>query len=401
MLYKLAIRNLFRQKRRTILTLTMMIVGFVIMSFSLAISEGGYDRVISSFTNEKTGHIQIHVENFLETPTLFKTLNDVDELIKKISSNKKVIALTPRIISGGLASISDSTMGVEINGVDFNSERKVSTLDKRLRVGKWFSKPGAYEVIIGKKVAEILEAKIGSKMAIISQAGDGSTANDNFWVVGILKENPYDDFLIYTELKTAREFFYLPNKAHKLVLLLNHYSESEKISNELRPLFKKNISISPWFIVEDEFFRGMTADKKGNKIFYFIVAIMVAIGILNTILMSFLERKREFAILLAIGTRPSFIFSQIMTEGLLLASIATLISLPISFFLNYYYSIEGIPLGTKIEFGGIVWDKLMTTLDPIAFITPSLILIISTIIVALYPAIMAAMVTPTEGMRAN
>ena len=401
MLYKLAIRNLFRQKRRTFLTLAMMIVGFVIMSFSLAISEGGYDRVIASFTNEKTGHIQIHREKFLETPNLFKNLKNVDDLINKIASNKEVVAITPRIISGGLASILDSTIGVEINGVDFNLERKVSTLEKRIRLGKWFSKPGAYEIIIGKKVAEILEAKIGSKVAVIAQAGDGSTANDNFFVVGILKENPYDDFLIYTELKTAQEFFYLPNKAHKLVILLNHYSKSEEVSNELRKLFQKDIAISPWYIVEDEFFRGMTADKKGNKIFYFIVGLMVAIGILNTILMSFLERKREFGILMAIGTRPSFIFSLIMAEGLLLALIASLISLPLSFLINYYFSINGIPLGAKLEFGGIVWDELVTTLDPIAFTIPSLILIISTLFVALYPAIMAAKVTPTEGMRAN
>jgi putative ABC transport system permease protein len=401
LLFKLAFRNLFRQKRRTFLTLSMMVVGFVIMSFSLALSEGGYDRVISSFTREKTGHIQIFVENFLETPTLFKTLNNVDDFIEKISANKNIIGMTPRIISGGLASISDSTMGAEINGVDFELERKVSTLEKRIRLGQWFTRPGAFEVIIGKKVAEILDAKIGSKMALISQAGDGSTANDNFLVVGILKENPYDDFLVYTELKTAREFFYLPNKAHKLILLLNHYGQSEKVSGELRKEIKGNISVSPWFVVEDEFFRGMSADKKGNYIFYFIVGIMVAIGILNTILMSFLERKREFGILLAIGTRPTFIFSQIMTEGLLLSLFASLIGLPLSLWINYHYSKEGIPLGTKLEFGGIVWDRIVTSLDPLAFTAPTLVLILSTLFVALYPAIMAAKVLPTEGMRAN
>jgi ABC-type lipoprotein release transport system permease subunit len=186
-----------------------------------------------------------------------------------------------------------------------------------------------------------------------------------------------------------------------MVILLSHYSKSEEVSNELRKLFQKNIAISPWYIVEDEFFRGMTADKKGNKIFYFIVGLMVAIGILNTILMSFLERKREFGILMAIGTRPSFIFSLIMVEGFLLALIASLIGLPLSFLINYYFSINGIPLGAKLEFGGIVWDELVTTLAPIAFTVPALILISSTLFVALYPAIMAAKVTPTEGMRAN
>lgn len=401
MLFKLALRSLFRQKRRTILTLSMMVVGFVIMSFSIAISEGGYDRVISSFTREKTGHIQIYRENFLETPNLFKTLNNLDDLLGKFSSNSNIVAITPRIITGGLANVSNSTVGAEINGVGFDSERKVSTLEKRIKTGKWFSAPGKYEILIGKKIAEILDAQIGVKVALISQAADGSIANDNFIVVGILKENSYDDFLIYTELQTAQDFLSLPNKAHKLVILLNNYHESEMVSVNLKNQLNENLSVAPWFIVEEDFFKGMTADKNGNYIFYVIVGLMVAIGILNTILMSFLERKREFGILKAIGTRPSFIFTQIMTEGLLLSTIACLVSLPISYSINYYFSINGISLGTKLEFGGIVWDKIVSNLAPQAFITPTLILMISTFIVALYPAIMASKVLPTEGMRAN
>ena len=379
----------------------MMVIGFVIMSFSLAISEGGYDRVISSFTMEKTGHIQIYKDNFLETPNLYKTLNNLDELKKKISSFKNSIGITPRIISGGLANVADSTMGVEINGIDFNSERNVTTIEKRIKIGHWFSAPGKYEVILGKKVTEILEAKLGSKLALISSAGDGSIANNNFEVVGILKENPYDDFLIYIELKTAQEFFFLPNKAHKLILLLSNYLLSEEVSQELKNFLKMDLTISPWFVVEEDFFKGMTADKKGNRIFYGIVGLMVAIGILNTILMSFLERKREFGILVAIGTRPSYIFSQIMTEGMLLSLMACLIAFPISFAVNYYFSIHGIPLGTKIEFGGIIWDTIVSSINFKSFVVPTLILFISTFLVALYPAIMASRVLPTEGMRAN
>ncbi len=401
LLLKLAFRNLFRQKRRTILTLSMMIIGFIIMSFTIAVSEGGYDRVISSFTKEKTGHIQIYREDFLETQNLYKTLDKMDLLMEKLSKNKNILNVTPRIISGGLANLGDSTTGVEIDGVDFNLEDKGTTLKKRIKSGGWFSAAGIYEVILGKKVAEILNAKINQKIALISQGADGSTANDFFKVVGILKENPYEDFLIYTEFKTAQEFFALPNKTHKLILFLNHYNESAKVAEEIRTEFEKSISISPWFVVEEDFYKGMTADKKGNKIFYFIVGIMVAIGILITVLMSFLERKKELAILKAIGTRPGFIFSQIMLEGILLSVFATIISVPLSFSINYYFSLHGIPLGTKIEFGGIVWEEIITNLDPLAFIAPSLILLISTFFVTLYPAILAARIIPVEGMREN
>jgi putative ABC transport system permease protein len=379
----------------------MMVIGFVVMSFSIAITEGGYDRVISSFTREKTGHIQIYRENFLETPNLFKNIKDLDKIINDLSTNKNILGITPRIISGGLANFSDSTLGIEINGVDFERERKVTTLEKRIISGGWFSAPGKNELILGKKVADILNASLGSKVALISQAGDGSTANDNFEVVGILKENPYDDFLVYMEFKTAQEYFILPNKAHKLILMLENYHQSEKVSEELKKNFNSGLTISPWFIVEEDFFKGMTADKAGNKIFYSIVGLMVAIGILNTILMSFLERKREFGILKAIGTRPTFIFSQIMTEGIFLSIIASLIAIPLAYSINYYFSIHGIPLGLKLEFGGIVWDTIISTITWKSFVGPILILFISTFFVSLYPAILAAKVLPIESIRAN
>lgn len=401
MLLKLAFRNLFRQKRRTYLTISIMVIGYIILSFSIAITEGGYDRVIASFTKEKTGHIQIYRENFLENPNLFKNLKNINDLTSEISKNKRVLGITPRIISGGLATLADSTLGVEIDGVDFDGERSITTLEKRIIKGGWFSAPGKYEVILGKKAADILNAQIGSKIALITQAADGSIANDLFETVGILKENPYDDFLIYMDLKSAQDFFVLQNRAHKLILMLEDYHQSTSVSEELKTLVHKEISISPWYVVEDDFYRGMNADKKGNRIFYIIIGLMVASGILNTILMSFLERKREFGILLAIGTRPNFIFSQIMMEGMILSLIACLISLPLSFSINHYFSYHGIPLGTKLEFGGIIWETIQATLTPKSFIWPSLILIVGTFIVALYPATLAARLLPSENMRAH
>ena len=400
MLFKISFRNLFRQKRRTFLTVFMMILGFTLMSFSVALSEGGYGIIIQSFTNAKTGHIQIYKENFIDVPNLYKTINNIENLIEKVKKKKAVVGVAPRILSGGLLSFKETSVGAAITAVDFNKEKEVSTLEKRIDRGRWFKSSGSYEVLVGKNIASILEVELGSKIAIISQGADGSISNDYFTVSAILKKNAFDDFQIYMDFKSAGEFLVLEGRAHKLVILLDDYEKSKMVAKTLQNDVPDKVTVAPWFEVEKEFYKGMQADKQGNSILYIIIGIVVAIGVLNTILMSFLERKREFGILKAIGTSPRNIFGQIMVEAMLLCSLGIFGGLICSYFLNWYFSIHGIKF-EEIEFGGIVLNEMMTTLQPLVFIIPTAIIFFSTLLVGLYPAIMAARVTPVEAMRAN
>jgi len=398
MLFKISFRNLFRHKRRTFLTLFMMVVGFTLMSFSVGLAEGGYGTVISAFTNAKTGHIQIYKEDFIDVPNLYKSIKKVDKEIKKYQNMDSIVSVAPRILTGGLLSFKETSTGAGITAVDFNLEREVSTLEKRIEKGRWFKVAGSYEILVGKNIADILEVDIGSKIAIITQGADGSISNDYFTVSGILKEGSFDNFSVYIEFKTAQEFLAMDGRAHKLVLMLDNYKTSKKVADVLKK--DTSLTVSTWYEVEKEFYKGMQADKKGNSIFYFILGIVVAIGVLNTILMSFLERKREFGVLKAIGTSPIHIFWQIMIEGILLSLMGIGIGIFFSYLVNWYFSIHGINLGMKMEFGGVIWEEMFSSLDPLAFIIPTAIIFISTILVGLYPAIMAAKVTPTEAMRA-
>ncbi|RLA62759.1 MAG: hypothetical protein DRQ89_08565 [Epsilonproteobacteria bacterium] len=400
MLFKISFRNLFRQKRRTFLTVFMMILGFTLMSFSVALSEGGYGIIIQSFAKAKTGHIQIYKENFIDVPNLYKTINNTKDLIDKLKQHKSVVGVAPRILSGGLLSFKETSVGASITAVDINKEKEVSTLEDRIDQGRWFKSAGSFEILVGKNIASILEVKLGSKIAIIAQGADGSISNDYFTVSAILKESAFDNFQIYMDLKSASEFLALEGRAHKLVIFLDNYEKSKMIAEVFKNDVPKKVTVAPWFEVEKEFYKGMQADKKGNVILYIILGIVVAIGVLNTILMSFLERKREFGILKAIGTGPKNIFWQIIIESMLLCFFGIFGGLISSYFINWHFSINGIKFD-KIEFGGIVFEELLTTLDPMAFIIPTAIILFSTLLVALYPAIMAARVTPIEAMRAN
>ena len=378
----------------------MMVVGYTLMSFSVGLAEGGYGTVISAFTKAKTGHIQIYKEDFIDVPNLYKSLKNIDKKIEYFKGKESVNALAPRILTGGLLSLKETATGAGITAVDFNLERELSTLEKRIEKGSWFKKSGSFEILIGKNIADILEAEVGSKIAIITQGADGSISNDYFIVSGILKESAFDNFSVYMEFKAAQEFLAMEGRAHKLIIMTDNYKDSGEVSLKLKKENSENLTISTWYEVEKEFYKGMQADKKGNVIFYFILGIVVAIGVLNTILMSFLERKREFGVLKAIGTSPIHIFWQIMIEGILLSLMGIIIGIIFSYPLNWYFSFNGINLGTKMEFGGVIWEEMFSSLDPLAFIIPTAIIFISTVLVGLYPAIMAAKVKPTDAMRA-
>ena len=379
----------------------MMVMGFILMSFSIGLTEGGYGTVITSFTNAKTGQIQIYKDNFIDVPNLDKSLKKIEGKIEHYRMNNSVVGVAPRILSGGLLSLGETAVGAGITGVDFKMEKEVSTLDRRIEKGRWFKGPGSFEILIGKNIASILDAQVVAKIAIITQGADGSISNDYFRVSGILKEGPFDDFGVYMEFKAAQEFLAMEGRAHKIVLSVDDIEKSKKIADELKKDTPKGITVATWFEVEKDFYKGMQADKKGNTIMYIIIGIVVAIGVLNTILMSFLERKREFGVLKAIGTSPNNIFWLIMIEGIYLCLMGMAIGIFFSYLVNWYFSVHGISLGTKMEFGGVVWEEMFSSLDPLAFIIPSAIIFLSTLLVGLYPAFLAAKVTPTEAMRAN
>jgi putative ABC transport system permease protein len=391
---KLAWRNILRNKRRTVFTVSMMTFGYVLFSFFIALGDGAYSNIINQFINARTGEYQVHKGDYLEHPKLYKTISHYKKTIQKIEAKSEVKGVAPRIHGGALAFNQNKTVGATVWGVDFNKEAKLTTLPKRITSGEL---PKSYgEVIIGKKVAKVLGLKLDEELILISSGADGSIANDKYIVKGIIapEEGGQDDFMVYMSLDSAQEFFSMWGQVHSLMIRTNlKLEEMRKIS------LGEDLTLSSWKEVEADFYKAMLADKKGDEIGRYIIMFLVAIGVLNTVLMSILERTKEFGVLKAIGTRPLMIFNLIILETVFIALISIVFGIVIAYGVNSYFALYGISFEKPIEYGGMVFDTMRAVVDLHVFISPIGTVLISAILVSLYPAYKAARVIPVEAMH--
>lgn len=404
MLFKLASRNLLRNLRRTSLTLLVMIAGFVVMSISYGLSEGGYDRIIDIFTDINTGHVQITHNGFLDDPTIYKTVENLSEVEAQLKQINSVLSYRFSIECGGLATVGKKTTSTRIVGSFlFNREKdqfKKSNIPLLLPNAP-LRKEGRNQVYIGQKIAEILDAKLDDELVLISQGMDGSISNDIFIVKGFFEKSSFTDHTIDLDLVSAQNFFAMENKAHKVIIKGEHFKKSPQLLQELNAVFQnyQNLQIIGWQEVEKDFMKGMEQDKSGNVLLFFIIGTVVALGVLNTILMSILERKKEFSILKSIGTRPSKIFLLIILESLILVMVSIVLGSLCAFASNYWLSLHGFKFEVPVNFEGIIIDEMVSSIHLKVFLIPSFIISLSGMIVSIFPAYKMSRMPPLEGMH--
>jgi ABC-type lipoprotein release transport system permease subunit len=402
LLLKMAFRNIFRQKRRTFFTALTMIGGFALACISIGWADGSYNNIIDMFTRGWLGHIQIHYKDYLDSPSIYKTIDNYDEIGKKLMKIKGVTNWTARVFSAGLASFKDKTSGVQIIGIDPEREDKTTGFHKKIIKGGYFKKGIKNRILIGKGLAKIIKAKIGDKIILVSQGADGSMANDIFTVSGIVSTD--DDFFdrtsFYMKLDDAREFLVLGNKVHEIAITVDKLKDVGKIDEKISLALKNSdLSVAPWQEFAKDFYKAMKADKGGMWISLFVIILVVAVGVLNTILMSVFERIREYGVLKALGTRPSDIILLVLYEANIIAIFSIFIGAIIGFAVNYYLSLHGIRLSQSFTYGGMKFSEMMAEINLRSFIIPGITVLLTTIIVGFFPALKAAKTDPAKSLR--
>lgn len=397
MIFKLAFRNIFRNTRRTVLTISMMVFGYIFFSMFISLSDGVYGNIINQFILERTGHVQIHHIGFLENPNLLKNISNYQNLLKDLDKKKQIVTLAPRIKSGALAFGEKKHLGVEVIGIDPDLEKKMTNINERVKIGSYFTKKRT--VIVGKRVSEVLKIGIGEKIILISQGADGSVANDIFEIEGIIaaENESFDDSVVYMSISTAQDFYSLFGKIHEIAIRLNQ-NIAMNFSNDLNQKLDSSLIASPWQVVESDFYKAMEADKRSDSIGRMIFMLVVIIGVLNTILMSILERTQEFGVLKALGTRPIHLFKLILIETTFLSLISIFFGALLSLGINYYLSKYGIEF-EPFEYGGMRFDKMLGVINFRTFYLPAITIIVSSLVVTIFPALKAARVTPVDAMR--
>jgi ABC-type lipoprotein release transport system permease subunit len=410
LIFKLAFRNILRNRRRSILTLLSMGGGFFLLCLTLSMSEGSYSNMINIFTQDHTGHVQIHKDNYLDRPSLYKTINHADTLISELEQTEGVIGVAPRIYGPSLAYGKNKTFPAQVIGIDPQREAKTTRLKSKVNTGHYLknqpSAEGYFPAMIGYSLAKNLQLNIGDELVLISQGIDGSIANDLFEITAIIGDaSAYERMNVYISLSAMREFLSMQSgdnsKVHELAIILENQSQARSFANKTQQQLGDNkLSVQPWQVVESSFYNSMQADKKGSYVSMGIIIFIVSIGVLNTILMGTLERTREFGVLKAIGTRPFAIFNLIMLESFVLAIISCFIGLVLALPVCIWLASTGIPMPEPIDMGGIIFDTMLGEVSWFIILLPSLVVIASTLLVSFIPAIRAAKISPLKALQA-
>lgn len=399
---KIAFRNIFRHKRRSLLTGLMMAGGCALFSISFGMVDGSYGLLINMFTRDHTGHIQIHEKGYLDKPSIYKIIRNAKAIGERLKEIPYVESWAPRVYTPALAFAGTKTSGVEVMGIDPDREAQTTRLKYKVKQGHFLSEEGTNNIIIGERLARVLKVGLGDKIALIGQGVDGSIANDLFTVTGITgeKEASYGGNMCYMNINDARSFLSMREGAHEIAIVLTDQSKTARTI----PLIKKlldddTLDVEPWQVVEEQFYRAMQADIKGNWITMLIFMIIIAIGILNTVLMVILERTTEFGVMRAIGTRPSQIFRLIVFETTYLSFLSIIVGTLLGIAANWLLSIYGITLSNPVDWGGFLFDTITSKVTPRSIINPMVMIVITAILVSIPPAIRAARIQPVKAMR--
>ncbi len=402
MIFKLALRNVLRHRRRSLLTIGMIVAGFAFGSMTIGWRMGSFNLLIDKFTRAYLGHMQIHAEGYLDQPTMYKVIEDYAAIDEEIESLDFVEACAPRLFAAGLVSVGENSDAVQIIGIEPRNEERATTFSAKIERGSNFSEKADREVILGNGLMDVLEAEIGDEMVIVVQAADGSMGNDLYRIIGSIDNGneAMNRMSVYMQLSEAQELMVMPNRAHEIIVIIENIKKLNKYSTTIEEkLAGRSLEVHTWDKINVNFADMIAAKEDGQAVMQFVIMMIVAVGVLNTVLMSVLERTREFGVLKALGTKPAGIFRLIVTETFIMSILGIVGGMIVGTGLNLLISRHGIALPSGFEIGGVVVDRLKSEVNLKTLVDPAILVFFTAILVSIFPAIRAARTDPAKTMR--
>lgn len=389
-LIRIAWRNLWRNKRRTFITITSVFLALFLALLMRSMQFGSYDMMKRDAVRNSTGYIQIHAPGYWDDKTIDNTFEASDDLYKKVSAQPNVSEVIPRLESFALASSGNISKGVGIIGTIPETEAEITKLSERVVSGTYFKTPADPGILIGEELARYLEVGLYDTVTLLSQGYHGSSAAADFQITGILHfpSPEMNRQLIYMTLETARYFFAAPDRLTSYSLLLHDIDKLDETTTSLKATVGDGYEVMTWEKMMVEIKQQIDSDNISGMFMLAILYVVVAFGIFGTILMITHERKKEFSVMIAVGMKREklslIVFMETMFIGFIGIVAGIMGSIPI---VNYFYH-HPIPLSG--EMADMMLEYNMQPLlpfsnDPAIFVAQSFIVLILTVMIATYP----------------
>lgn len=400
----LAWRNVWRNKRRSLITLASIAFGLAAIMFGQSLLKSIQIQLVEKATGIIIGHIRVEApgNDDLKIPDV--TIREPEPVYKALAAEPGIADFEARILFTGLIASAVTSKGVLVCAVDPEKDPRITTITRYMSRGRWLA-PGERGIVFGEKLAKMLDIRLGEKVVIMAQAADGSMGAEAFRLTGVYESGSqsFDAQVTYVPLAAAQEMLSMGTRVNDFVAKVRNPAEVQQVRDRLARALAGHpaVRVYTWMEVDREI---VGIQKYQNALLFIVLVIVfaiVALGILNTLLMSLFERVREFGVLMAIGARPRVIMGMVVLESLILGVLGMAMGLALAIGLITHYGRVGMPLpiGEAISyfmpFDTVIYLRFAWARHAFAMAT----VLFTCVLAAFPPALRAARLKPAEALR--
>jgi ABC-type lipoprotein release transport system permease subunit len=406
-LWRLAWRNLWRNRRRTLITLAAMSLSVLLVQAFHNLAIGVYARMIDSGVRAGSGHLAVYRGDFPRSRDEKLTFSP-GGLVEAAAALPGVERVLPRLYLPGLAQSSRESRGILLTGVDPAAERGVNPFLKGLAAGGMLTAADGREAVLGSRLLKELKLVEGNKFVITVQHRDGELVSELFRVRGVVHTGirDIDASMIMVGRERAAAMAGVPGEVHELAVVLRRAADERTVLPAVAGLLagRQGMRAWPWEEAMPNLANAIKLDYASQKFIFVVILLIVTIGVVNTQLMSVMERLREFGVILALGATPGRLRRLVLAEAALLGGASMAVGSLLGALATWYLAAVGIDLrrflSGSLEFGGVVFEPVLRAGWDLAWMAGiALFVLLLCLLASLYPAVKAGRVPPAEAMR--
>ena len=407
---KVGWRNLRRNPKRTLITAGGLAAGYFAVVFMGGWTGGIKEELIENATSLVGGQLEVHHSNYLPDKNFYDTIGgrggvDVLEILETVDADPAVLMSAPRVYAGGLISSGESTSAAMLVGIDIQREIRVSRFLDQLILGR-VADTGSAELMLGAEAARQLEVEVGEEVVLVAQGADGSLASGLLTLVGVFDTGlpELDSGMAVMPISDLQDLIVLPkSRIHEIAVAAQNPADADATARRLEAAlagFVGDISVSPWTELHPVVVDYVALSDSMNWIIVAIVFTVAVFGVANTMVLATVERRREFAVMLAIGATPRSVAGAVVAESLTIGLASLVIGSLVTFPLMIWWHAAPPSLdwlyGNTTMAGVLISPKLRIAFEVPLWILSAVVLLLTTIVAAAYPAISAARISPAD-----
>jgi ABC-type lipoprotein release transport system permease subunit len=399
---KLAWRNIWRNKRRTLITAASIFFGVVLSSLMSSMQEGSYAQYIKTIVNFYSGYIQVHQKGYWNDKVINNSF-EFSALKSKLGQVKRITESTPRLENFALASSQDITKGVMVIGISPKEENRITNLSKRIIKGHYLV-PGDDGVVLGSELAHYMTLKVNDTIVLLSQGYHGVSAAGKYPVRGIIKQpSPeLDRTVAYMDIANCQQLYSAEGMLTSMIIMVNDSKEVMPVKNELIAKLGGDFEVMDWKEINSILIKQIDSDRASGIIIKGVLYMVIAFGIFGTVMMMTAERRKEFGVLVAIGMQRYKLGYILLMETIMLGLVGVVSGIIASLPVTWYFTLHPIPLtGQAAEtMSQMGFEPIMSfSMTPSVFYNQAITIFIFTIIIGLYPILNISRLMISKALR--